>query len=51
MVDALLDRDREKAKHALMLDPLTAAACSLDEISKMFDEMWDAQRPYLSAFE
>ena len=51
MMQALLERDREKAKHALMLDPLTAAVCSLDEISAMFDEMWEAQRPDLAAFE
>jgi alpha-galactosidase len=51
VVQALLERDREKARLALMLDPLTAAVCSLDEISRLFDEMWEAERPYLTAFE
>jgi alpha-galactosidase len=51
VVQALLERDREKARMALMLDPLTAAVCSLAEISRMFDEMWAAERPYLTAFE
>ena len=51
VVQALLERDREKARLALLLDPLTAAVCSLEEISRMFDEMWAAERPYLSAFE
>ena len=51
VVQALLERDREKARLALMLDPLTAAVCSLDEISRLFDEMWEAERPHLSAFE
>ena len=51
VVQALLERDREKARMALMLDPLTAAVCSLEEISRMFDEMWEAERPHLSAFE
>jgi alpha-galactosidase len=51
VVQALLERDREKARLALMLDPLTAAVCSLEEISRLFDEMWAAERPYLSAFE
>ena len=51
VVQALLERDREKARLALMLDPLTAAVCSLEEISRMFDEMWGAERPYLTAFE
>jgi alpha-galactosidase len=51
VVQALFERDREKARLALMLDPLTAAVCSLEEISRMFDEMWSAERPYLAAFE
>jgi alpha-galactosidase len=51
VVQALLERDSEKARLALMLDPLTAAVCSLDEISRMFDEMWAAERPYLTAFD
>jgi alpha-galactosidase len=51
VVQALLERDREKARLALMLDPLTAAVCSLEEISRMFDEMWEAERTHLSPFE
>lgn len=50
MVQALLERDRQKALHALMLDPLTAAVCSLEEIRSMFDEMWAAQRADLTAY-
>jgi alpha-galactosidase len=51
VVAALLERDRQKAKWALMLDPLTAAVCSLEEISDLFEEMWAAERAYLSFFE
>ena len=51
VVAALLERDRNKAKHALMLDPLTAAACSLDEVDHLFEEMWSAERESLSAFD
>src|SRR5919108_779469 len=51
VVRALLERDREAARHALMLDPLTAAVCSLEVISSMFDEMWAAQRASLKAFD
>lgn len=50
VVQAMLERDREKALRALMLDPLTAAACSLAEIRAMFDEMVAAQRAYLPDF-
>ena len=51
MVQAVLERDRKAALSALMLDPLTAAVCSPDEIRQMFDEMWDAERSDLEAFE
>jgi alpha-galactosidase/6-phospho-beta-glucosidase family protein len=37
-------------RRALMLDPLTAAVCSLEEINRLFDEMWAAQRAHLNAF-
>jgi alpha-galactosidase len=40
MVQAVLERDRKAALQALMLDPLTAAVCSPDEIERMFVEMW-----------
>ena len=51
VVEALLERSRQKAKYALMLDPLTAAVCSLEEIDRLFEEMWDAEREFLLPFE
>ena len=48
--DAIINLDRQAALHALYLDPLTAAVCSLDEIKAMFDEMWEAERAYLPGF-
>ena len=50
LVRALVERDRQAALHALMLDPLTAAVCSLAEIRSMFDELWEAEKTYLTAF-
>ena len=50
VVQSLLERDRQKAKYALMLDPLTAAVCSLEEIDRLFEEMWEAERSSLQAF-
>jgi alpha-galactosidase len=47
---AILEQDREAAKYALILDPLTAAVCSLEEIHQLFDEMISAQQPYLPEF-
>ena len=51
VVEALLERNRTKAKYALMLDPLTAAVCSLDEIDRLFEEMWEAERESLPAYD
>jgi alpha-galactosidase len=50
VVQALLQRDKEAARYALLLDPLSAAVCAPGEISAMFDEMWAAERPYLQLF-
>ncbi len=47
---AVLEQDREAALHALMVDPLTAAVCSLAEIRAMFDEMVEAEHDYLPGF-
>jgi alpha-galactosidase len=46
----VLEQDREAAVHALMVDPLTSAVCSLDEIRQLFDEMAAAERQYLPEF-
>jgi alpha-galactosidase len=51
VVEALLERDRSKAKYALLIDPLTAAVCSPEEIDRLFEEMWAAERASLEAFE
>jgi alpha-galactosidase len=46
-VEALLERDLNKAFMACCLDPHAAAVCSLAEIRSMFDEMVDALTPWL----
>ena len=51
VVQALMQKDRDAAKYALMLDPLTAAVCSPAEIDRLFDEMWAAERESLTAFD
>ena len=47
VAQAVLERDRQAALYALMLDPLTAAVCAPAEIRAMFDEMAEAEAPYL----
>jgi alpha-galactosidase len=50
VVEALMERSKQKAKYALMLDPLTSAVCSLEEIDRLFEELWTAERESLSFF-
>lgn len=49
-VRAVLEGSRDAARHAVMLDPLTSATLSLDEIDSMFDEMWAAHGDQLSIY-
>ncbi len=51
MREALLTLNKEAARYALLLDPLSAAVCSPAEISALFDEMWEAERDYLQPFD
>lgn len=44
---AAIERSVEKAIHALMLDPLTAAVCSPAEIKSMVLEMFEAEQEFL----
>lgn len=50
-VIAALEKSREAAAHALMLDPLTSAVCSPSEIKQMTEELIDAQINLLPGFE
>ncbi|HET7270657.1 MAG TPA: alpha-glucosidase/alpha-galactosidase [Rubrobacter sp.] len=49
-VEAALAGDVEAAHHAVMLDPLTAAVCTLPEIRSMVNEMLEAQARWLPQF-
>jgi alpha-galactosidase len=46
-VEAALSRSRDAVHHAVALDPLTAAVCTLPEIHDMVDEMISAQQAWL----
>jgi alpha-galactosidase len=48
--EAGLAGDTEHIVHAVALDPLTAAVCTLKEIRDMCCEMLEAQRPWLPQF-
>jgi alpha-galactosidase len=46
-VEAVLTGKREHVYHAIQLDPLTAAACTLPQIKAMVDELFEAQARWL----
>ncbi len=50
VVEAALTGDRGAVYHAVMLDPLTGAICTLDQIRSMVDEMLAAQKAWLPQF-
>ena len=47
-VESVLQKVRGMDMRALMMDPLTAAVCSLSEIKAMFDELYEAQQDYIA---
>ena len=48
--EAALHGDTEHVVHAVALDPLTSAVCTLKEIREMCSEMLEAQRQWLPQF-
>jgi alpha-galactosidase len=50
IVESALNHDREAAYHAVMLDPLTSALLELQDIRKMVDEMFVAERQWLPQY-
>jgi alpha-galactosidase len=47
---AAIERSKERAVQALMLDPLTAAVCSPAEIRRMAMELFEAEREFLEGY-
>ncbi len=49
-VTGALEGDRKAVEQAVALDPMTAAACTLDQIHDLVDELFQADAPYLPQF-
>jgi alpha-galactosidase len=49
-VEGLLELDKEKIYHAILLDPNTASVCSPSEIRDMVDDMFKAQEKWVNFF-
>lgn len=50
-VSAAIEGDPQKVLEAVMLDPLTASVCSMQEIHDMVSEMLERNAPYLGYFK
>ncbi len=50
-VEAAITGDPRKVFHAICFDPLTSAVLGLDEIKKMVDEMFEANKDWLPQFK
>lgn len=50
-VIAAMQRSKEAAIHALMIDPLTSAVCSPAEIKSMALEMFEAEKDFLPGYK
>ncbi len=49
-VRGIVEKDKNKILQSLLLDPLTSAALTIDDIVKMTDEMFEVDKEYLKDF-
>ena len=50
-VDAAMKKSKEMVYHAVYMDPLSSAVCSLDEIKKLCDELFEINKDYLGDYK
>ena len=50
-VRGIVEKDKTKIYHAILLDPLTSAVLTIDEIRKMVDELFEANKKYLKNYK
>ena len=50
-VEASLTGDKDAVHQAVLMDPLTSAVCSFDQVHAMVDEMLEAQAQWLPQFQ
>jgi alpha-galactosidase len=50
-VRGIVEKDKNKIFQAMLLDPLTAATLTIDEIRAMCDEMFQGDKPYLKGYK
>ena len=50
-VRGIVEKDKTKIFHSILLDPLTGAKLTIDETQQMVDEMFQAGKEYLKGFK
>jgi len=50
-VRGIVEKDKTKIFHSVLLDPLTSAALTIDETRRMVNEMFKAEEKYLKGFK
>lgn len=50
-VRGIVEKDKTKIFHSILLDPLTSAILTIDETRQMVDEMFQAEKDYLKGFK
>ncbi len=51
VIEAAMKKSRELVYQAVYMDPLSSAVCSLDEIKRMCDEIFDMNKEYLGEYK
>ena len=51
VVEGALKKSKEMIYHAVYMDPLSSAVCSLDEIKNMCDELFEINKDYLGDYK
>jgi alpha-galactosidase len=50
-VRGIVEKDKTKIFQAILLDPLTGAVLTIDEIRKMVDELFIAEKQYVKGYK
>ena len=51
VVEGAMKKSKEMIYHAVYMDPLSSAVCSLDEIKNMCDELFEINKDYLGDYK
>ena len=50
-VEGIIEKDKTKIFHSMLLDPLTGAVLTIDETRKMVDELFQTEKEFLKGFK